>query len=231
MNSIYLYKLCLPAACRALDPPFNVDSVDDIAIIGQLPFTIECDIRKVLKFRWMKKIRPPENPYTFEYKNLSNLHPVDKHDFIMLMRLPVIFYSDIWPAHNDHGHLNFDYYEFHNNHHQEYYVLCRPCFLKTSRPNHTDDDFDYTEYWRNKNWTFFNVVTHSVVSPSEFVKNVLKAANSWCDRCILTPLFSLYNWEQCKGESDVHNYNSDSDTTDDSLIETYQRVELLDHYM
>lgn len=149
----------------------------------------------------------------------------------MLARHPNNLYPDFWPTQRERAHLYFDYYE-HRLSETKIYFLCRSCFLAVCKPSEADSEFSYTDYWDGMSWQFSNVKHHFTVKPKTFVTHFLKIRQHWCDRCVLTPLFKLYDWETCTEETTVHKYTADDDDSDpDSDIETFTRTEMTDPYL
>jgi hypothetical protein len=214
-----LYRLALSATCGGvLDTLANVDSIDELPLLNLLPVPLQCDIRKEIKRIWMKFSTPSENPDLYEYRDI-NFDSLDKLEFIMLMHHPRNMHPDFWPSYVEIAHLTTDYYE-HYIGRQKAFLYCHACFMKRCIPKSTnDDDINYLEYWKSMNWRFFNVVRHDKVEPRWFVYNMLKSKNSWCDWCILTPLFKLYNFDRCA--ENTHYHDDDGDTTVFKITELY----------
>lgn len=78
---------------------------------------------------------------------------------------------------------------------------------------------------------FSNINHHFSVKPKTFVAHFQKIRQYWCDRCVLAPLFKLYNWETCTEETTVHKYTAADDSDLDSDIETFVRSEMNDPYL
>ena len=223
-----LYSLSLSATCRALDTAANVDYIDELPVLSALPIPLQCDIRREIKRTWIKHSTPSENPHLYEYRYL-NFNTLDKVEFIMLMKHPRNLHPEFWPSYNDTAHLTMDYYELHIGN-EKARVYCRPCFLKRCRPTNVCDeyDFDYAEYWISKNWRFFKVITHNAITPRWFVCNVMKSKRGWCDWCILTPLFQLYDFDTCT--DNTHFHDEDSTDSSDSIVKVFNTTELCDPY-
>lgn len=223
-----LYSLSLTATCLAIDlSQQNVDYVKDIDVINSLPKSLRLDVCKELKQVWMKKHPLPLDRFEYRYLNFNQL---DKYEFIMLVNHPNETHPEFWPSYTDNAHVYYDYYEYWIGGTASY-VLCRQCFIKTSCPSDDDDETDYDAYWKTMNWQFFYVTNHFKTTPGGFIKNILKSEASWCDCCILTPLFELYNWESCRANTKVHAYDNDSDSSDNSSIVSYERQLLFDPYV
>lgn len=220
-----LYSLALFETCRVLDAVVNVDSIDELPVLCDLPIPLQRDVRKEMKRIWIKNSTPSENPYLYEYRDL-NFDSLDKLEFIMLMRHPRNLYPDFWPSYNGVAHLTTDYYEHHIGF-QKPFLYCRPCFMKLCAPTY-DDDIDHQEYWKSMNWRVFHVVRHYEVEPRWYVCNILKSRKSWCDWCILTPLFQLYNFDGCT--DNTHFHDDDSNNSDESFVRVFNTTELYSPY-
>lgn len=225
MNVETLYYLSLTAICKALDPESrNIDCVEreigDGKILKQLPKSIQRDFCKRLKRRWMCETPPSSNPrHYYDYKYL-NFDQLDKFEFVMLQKHPPDCYPKFWPSETEFAHIYFDYYEFQIVHGLSKF-LCRQCFLKQCTPStdHADYDdyyFEYSKFWQQMEWKFSRCVKHYEITAADFVKGPMKHAHSWCDYCILKPLFKLYDWYECEQNTDIHSKdNSESDNIDD----------------
>lgn len=220
-----LYRLSLVATAKFLDPSNNVESIEDLSVLGTLPISLQRDVRREIKRNWMKDTLPPENPHLYEYRYL-NFNSLDKHEFIMLMRHPKHLHPEFWPSYSETGHLTTDYYEHHIGN-QKPFNLCHDCFQKRCSPS-IDDDFVYHEYWKSLNWRFFNIVRHCDVTPKWFVCNVLKSKKSWCDWCVLAPLFQLYSFDKCTQFTHFHDDDSESN---DSFVKTFSTTEVFDPFI
>lgn len=218
--------------CRNIDSSHNLEDINEIEILSQLPLPIRRDVCRELKQKWMKSSFTPMNPWRFEYRDLKGFNCLTKYDFIMLFKHPRNMSPDFWPSLTETAHVYAEFYE-HYLSEDNSYVLCRPCFLSTCTPADSSNDefFDYESYWTGMDWKFYHIVRHFNTSPQEFVKLVLKEKTSWCDRCILTPLFKLYDWESCGDETNVHAIDSDSDSDSVSEINICDRVPLYDPFV
>lgn len=225
-----LYDKCLTATCRMLQvqyPAMSAGNVEDVRaampefFYSHIPVPLQRDLLKKFKQIWMKETPLPMDPRQFDCRHL-NFHTLDKRDFIMLTNIPPedSIVPHFWSATCITGHVNFDYYEFWVGSSSSCsnipYNLCRQCFVQLSTTD--DDDFDYEQYWRERGWKFYNVTSHYGCQPEKFVETVLKRETSWCDFCVLTPLFRLYDWDQCTEYTNVHEekWIGGSDDDDDS---------------
>lgn len=232
--SASLYDLSLRETCRFLDPTSNIENLlDEISIITHLPRVLERQLCKRLKQLWMNET---VLPFTFDRYDCRYLDfdQVTKYDFIMLTNYPDTMEPDFWPI-ATRAHVYYNYYEFWLGSCCETpYVICRRCFIKHCTPSDLTDDLDfiYSDYWKQMGWRFFNVVSHFGSTPSEFVRNVLKVETSWCDFCILFPLFRLYNWTTCSEYTNVHVFEDDSEEdSNDSCLHVCDRTEMYDPYI
>lgn len=226
-----LYNISLSAACRAFDPPNNVECLlNDIPIVKLLPKYVVWEFSKRLKQLWMKETMFPFSFNVFDSRHI-NFNQIDKYEFIMLTNYPDNTTPDFWPI-SIRAHVYFNYYEFWLHNSDNVYSICRSCFLEHNcKPCDMTDDFSYYDYWTQMGWRFFNVVSHFRSTPSEFVKDVLKKEPSWCDFCVLTPLFNLYDWDRCTEYTTVHDYEDDSEEgSNDSCLQVCDRTELFDPY-
>jgi hypothetical protein len=216
-----LLEMTLKAVCLIIDNTPSIQSVDEIPLLSDLPMSLQTDLRRQVKKHWQdNKLTPAiENTSTYEFRDIR-LNRLDKHDFVMLMHHPVHIHPDIWPNYYEsNGHVYFDFYKCQVG---EYYNaqlrLCRQCFLKLSRPkdlcidDDTDDTFfDYDAYWQQMGWKFLKCTWHCTIEPNRFICSLVKKETSWCDHCVLTPLFQLYTWESCTANTDAHIMDSNSD--------------------
>lgn len=228
-------------------PPMSAWDVEDIGAVlpdfffCQLPKPLQRDLLKKIKHIFMKETSLPMEPRLFDCRYVDFQNKLNKHDFIMMTNIlpedSVV--PHFWSANGITGHVNFDYYEYWVNSTSDVpYNLCRQCFIRSSGVDSSlttdDDDVDYKHYWSERGWTFFNVTSHYGCQPDEFVETVLKRESSWCDFCIFTPLFRLYDWDQCEEYTNVHDertYDDDSSVdSEESVINTCTKIELYDPY-
>lgn len=231
-----LYNLSISATCRLIDSPpsRNVEDLRlDLPAIFQLwPKPFERDVCRRLKRIWMKETPLPMEPHLFDcrYLEFTGLPLPDKHTFIMLTNITGqdSILPHFWPIAST-GHVYFDYYEvwLASGTSELPYVLCRNCFMKNhcAGPKQEDvgspmSDFDYSTYWHTMGWKFFNVKSHFGCDPDEFIDTVVKRESSWCDSCVLQPLFRLYTWETCMENTDVHVYRRNNDDGSASGVES-----------
>lgn len=233
-----LYDLSLKATCLAIDPPYisnfhPIEFVEELPVVDNLPLPLRLDVCKSLKQMWMKDSLVPINPNKYEYRYL-NISALDKYELVMLFNHPNNMYPDFWPSYDGQSeHLYSNYYEFHRINCSVPYVLCRNCFTKISTPsvNRGDSEFEHLEFWESMNWQFFNVVSHCITNPSEFVSSTLKSENSWCDYCVFSPLFKLLHWDKCFEETDAHDSDNLSDYDDDCCEAAFERIPLTDPFL
>lgn len=204
-----LFNLALTATCRVIDIPRNIDYIEELELLQILPVPIKREVCRRLKTIWMKHTRLPLRRRNFEYRYL-NFNQLDKHEFIMLTHHPRNQFPDFWPGYSETAHIYFEYYEFFAG--EDMYVICGNCFNNT-----THDE--------SLNWRFYSVTKHYGIDPSRFVNDILRSESSWCDLCVLTPLFQLYSWESCTEYTRVHELENDSDS-DESITHVFERVEL-----
>lgn len=225
-----LYNVCLRSICHSIESFENVDSIDDIPFFRDpiLPPSLMRDARCLLKHVWMYETPPPVNPNTFEYRDI-NLNSIDKFDFIQLMHHPNELHPEFWPSYwYFDAHVYCDYYTMSTGSNDSNpMLLCRPCFLKKSIPPGSDD-IDFEHYWLTSGWTFHRKVKHYPSSPRQFVTRILKSSLRWCDWCLLTPLFQLYNGSSCEENTDIH-LEEDSDSSDE-CVKLYKTERLYSPY-
>lgn len=75
------------------------------------------------------------------------------------------------------------------------------------------------------NWQFYSITQHYKIGTRRFINTILQSESSWCDWCVLAPLFQLYSGEKCTDCTDVHIHGNDSDS-DDSSINIYEKYNL-----
>lgn len=234
-----LYDMSLSAVCRLYDTPLGRRNITDVGTFLSesfhfMPESLKRDLCRAMKRLWMTDTPLPMDPIVFDCKHLD-FNALDKFSFIMLTNLPTNDVPHFWPIALT-GHVNFNYYEFWLDSSCSSdlpYVLCRDCFMKNNCPSDlTDDsDFDYADYWGERGWKFYNVTSHYGCRPEEFVETVVYRESSWCDFCVITPLFRLYDWSSCAEETSVHdNNNYDSDVSDESIVNCCNKTELYDPY-
>lgn len=239
-----LYQLSLNAFCCALDPPArNVYSIEeDISIVNHLPPSVQRDVTRRLKQRWMLEVQPPFNPLRHEYRYIE-FENLDKFEFIMLQHFPPNHFVDFWPCMTyDKCHLYFKYYIFIPSNGPTRY-LCRQCFVKVSDPLDYDDNdpqyvYGFQTYWKQKGWKFLLEIKHYGVSRNHFVNTIVKSDLSWCDRCVVMPLFKLYNWSDCKDLTQVHTRSYDyqdndrnyEDEDDDDIGNDVSEANIIEYY-
>lgn len=222
-----LFDLAALATCNAFDISLDVPKEFDL-----LPFAIQRTLRPRLKKKWMRETVLPDDPYTYEYR-YHELSLLDKDEFVMITNHPRHIYPDYWPSGLYSAHIYFEHYEFRINN-CDPLLLCRNCFLRCCSPlNESWLAVDYEDYWKSKNWTFYNVTRHYVTNnPRRLIKLTLRARRGWCDWCVLTPLFELYDYERCCANTHMHDMDdTDEDNDYGSESEYYDSNQIYDAYV
>lgn len=226
-----LFLLSLEAFVKTIDSEhINVDYVEQLKLLKQLPNSLQTDVRLQLKKNWQDNTvtGPPEELSKFEFRDIQIDDKLDKHEFVMLMHHPVHTLPEVWPDdYESTGHIYFDFYRRqHGDDYNTSLNLCRKCFLKLCNTTETlepdDDDaddtyyFDYEHYWQQMGWKFFKCTWHETIEPAQFICCLVKRSTSWCDHCVITPLFRLYNRWSCRAYTNAHVLDDNSDDSDDS---------------
>ena len=103
---------------------------------------------------------------------------------------------------------------------EEAFVWTMFCFwIKVLKP--------YSEnLWKERGVIFTETKDHCIVDGDELLPEFLWDARNWCERCISTPLFNIFDEEDCRMFFNLHNrkrtfhfYDSDYSSDDDSDIE------------
>lgn len=223
-----LYENAVVTFSRFIDTDPKLEAIDSIAVLSQLPVSIQKDVRKTLKSLWFQNTPAPEDPYTFEYRYL-NLNSLDRKEFLMLINHPSEIIPEFVPYEMQTCHVNVDYYEFRLGNNST--ILCRPCFEVSCSPSemHNQYLFDYQTFWAERDWKFYNIRKHFEIDVSRLVDWLLKKETSWCDRCVFKPLFEYLDYSTCKQVTSSHGSDNSSDS-DTSMVTTHNVTELWDPF-
>lgn len=207
-----LFDLSLKETCKAFD-------ATEPTVFDCLPLPIQRPLRRQLKRQWMRETELPDDVATYEYRYLD-LTLLDKDEFIMVTNHPRTSGTELWPSNAISAHIYMNYYEFRIGD-CDPLLLCRSCFLTYCIPTNCHwMDIDYLEYWTSMNWTFYNVIKHYVTNRPRRLIRTLRNKNSWCDRCVLFPLFELHDYNSCTRTTHMHD-DDDTDDDNDHGSETY----------
>lgn len=227
MNS--LYEKSIVAFCKHIDVVIDLETLDSIEILSHLPVSIQRDTRKVMKTIWFRNTHPPENPYSFEFRYLD-IYCLDRKEFLMLINHPVELTVDFLPHEMQTCHVVFDYFKLQIGF-EETYILCEACFKISCSPaqNYDDYEFEYSQFWSERNWKFFHVTKHFEISVDNVIEHFVKQESSWCDRCVFKPLFHFMDYSACKESTSTHDFESSSDS-DVTVVTSHNTFELYDPY-
>ena len=215
---------------KYIDVVVDLETLDSIEPLNHLPVSIQRDVRKMLKTIWFNESVPPEDPHRFLDYRYLDIYCLNRDEFLMLINHPSERSLEFLPSEMQTCHVSFDYFEFKIGC-EKSYVLCDNCFKITcSAKEHYDDyDFEYLPFWLERNWKFFHVTKHFEFNVDLVLDNVIKQEPSWCDRCVLKPLFQLFDYSACKNSTHDHDYDNSSDS-DVSSITSHNVFELYDPF-
>lgn len=102
--------------------------------------------------------------------------------------------------------------------------LCEPCFVSESK--------FYKPYsenlWKERGVIFTETRDHCIIDGDDLLSEFLWDARNWCERCISTPLFNIFDEDDCRMLFDMHTrkrtfnyYDSEYSSDDDSDVEYY----------
>lgn len=204
-----LYQKALIEYSKTIDTVIDLESLDFIEALQFLPDSIERDVRRTIKTNWFHNTGPPENPNQFEFRYL-NFDTLDRLEFLMLINHPSSMIPEFISYEIQNCHIYSKYYEFTIGY-QYPILLCHSCFEITCGANKHEYSFDFESLWESNNWKFNSIIKHREISVEHVIDGVIKQESSWCDRCILTPLFQCYDYSTCKSMTHCHDFEEDSD--------------------
>lgn len=208
-----LYNLCLDYVNKHLK--WKVDT-------SILPVTVERD----LLLNWFKceeelDLSDEELAHVSQISGntWASMLPITKTTFAMLMCLP----NEVPSFAFERTHVILEYYILNTKNYTKSFNLCLECYWPIAKQNK-----DYSEnVWYEKGWIFEHNVTHWVVNGEDLLNEVIWYRKFWCEKCIITPLFVLHDYYDCKNGYHFHDskrkYNSDSETEDEDNFVRYKK--------
>ena len=100
--------------------------------------------------------------------------------------------------------------------------LCEPCFVSESKFYKPWS----ANMWKERDVMFMKTTDHCIVDGHKLLPDFLWDPRNWCERCISTPLFTIYDEYDCRLFFDMHTrkrtfnyYDSEYSSDDDSDVE------------
>ena len=208
-----LYSLCLDFVNKNFK--WKVDT-------SQLPVSVERDIL----LHWFEcteelDLSDEELSHVLQIcgNNWSNILPITTDKFVMLMCLP----KEVPSFAFDSTHVILEYYIMSTDNCTQSRNLCYQCYSPIAK-----EYKDYSEnVWYEKGWIFEHNVTHLVVNGEDLLTEIIWYKKAWCERCIITPLFVIHDYYECRDGYHFHDskrkYNSDSETEDEDNFVRYKK--------
>lgn len=151
----------------------------------------------------------------------DDIHGLSVEEFVAIMNLEEI------PTfvHEGQNHIVFDYFVHMQLFHSPSVRLnyCAACYVSVAKPY----KFYSQNKWQDMGWMFFRLKDHWFVYDDKVCEDVLWQPQFWCSRCVTTPLFKIYDYEDCRSEHGYHlrwDPNDDSDSEDGMEYFCYDNI-------
>lgn len=151
------------------------------------------------------KKMPEIDPNSYDYSRINfvaSSSALKIEDFIMLMNCPENRMSTFFPKYpNQQCSVQYSFFrcDYSNKSGMQRIKLCHPCYYEISslskRPDPStiyDEDY-YDALWHSKGLKFGSSSREIKVDTDCLLDFVFRNRSSWCDCCLLTPLFTLSN--------------------------------------